>query len=426
MKRTVSTAFVYLVERALAVGGNFLVTLVVAREYGPDAYGAFSLAQTVAFYVAAAFLMGSEAVVVRELIHNPDRRNEVLLAAIGVIGKLTWAGAAVAAIAYIVFAPPELRTQGLVFLLVLLPTPLLAYEMDFKARRAAQVILVVRGGTTAVMAAVKVTVALQGGPLQFVGYVFAAEATLLAAFYWASYRHVHGRLPGRGTAGQVASLERTIWREVLPAALASATVVLFFRLNHLLLGSIAGLSEVGQYALAISFVQLFDTVIGVTAVAIYPRLVEMKARGEEAFLDALRPLARLYAFASLAFVVGASAVGPWLIEKFFGSTYSQAGKLLALLAWSTLFTSSALVRSQYINAYAMPRLHVKNAVAGLAAMAMVSVPGIFFWGSTGAALGLLVGCLVSGLVMSHVIGNTRRLGRIQLEGFLVWRGVERS
>lgn len=416
MNKTAKIAALYLGERVISVGSSFLVTLLVARKFGAEMYGGFSLAQTVTSYLIAALVTGCEATVVRELVGNPDRRSEVLSAAIRVMVILTWGLATLCALGYLFFSPENLLAPGLLFLLAVLPSPFLAFEMDFKAKRLAQSVLCIRGSTTVVMGGLKIGAAIFGGSINLIVGLFVAEAFVLSALYYFAY---HLKNSGIKSRIRDEHFTRLIWREILPASLATATVILFFRVNHFLLASMSGLKSVGQYAIAINFVQLFDVVLGVAVTAIYPKLVEIRRRDPGEFMEALGCLANVFAAAALVFAIAATFFGKQIICYLFGGGYAEAGVVFSIIAWCPIFNSSGLVRSQFINAYAMPLLHVKNAVAGLSAILIVSLPCIYCFGAKGAAIGLIAGCAISGVVMSFVLPETRAIGYIQIQGLII-------
>ena len=71
-------AGIYLAERAFGIVVSFVVYTALARSYGPSLIGTYSYSQTVMLFAVPFLAMGSEGVVIRELVRHKSRYNEIM------------------------------------------------------------------------------------------------------------------------------------------------------------------------------------------------------------------------------------------------------------------------------------------------------------------------------------------------------------
>jgi O-antigen/teichoic acid export membrane protein len=87
-------------------------------------------------------------------------------------------------------------------------------------------------------------------------------------------------------------------------------------------------------------------------------------------------------------------------------------------AFTTLFTSSALIRSLHINLSGRGELHLFHSLIALAVLIPASFVLSARYGAIGAAGAMVLACAVSGIASSFALPATRGIGRVQIRSFL--------
>lgn len=409
------TAGLYFAERLLSLGLNFLVLLAVARLHGPAEFGQFAYAWAIVQFVSIMLVAGIEPVMVRALVLDTGRRPAVLGSAAALLCGVLVVGLALLA-PVLLEAPGSdsgaATRVGLVLAAGLLPLPLLVIEQTLRADRRADRVAKARISAALVTLLAKVSLLVADAPLHWLAVAFAAEMWLVAAFY---VRDAAGSpiAPQRWSVD--AGLVRSLGRALAPAAGSALVVTLFFRVNHLLLPRTQGYSALGQYALAMNVVQVFDTMLGALVSAAYPGMVSSGAAGsQDRLLAQVRQLARVFTAAAYGLLLLVLLLAPFVVVPLFGPGYAQVPQILAVLAIAAVCTSSALARAQFLNARGWQTYHLWNALIGLAVLVPTSLWATAAFGAIGAAWAHAAGCAAAGLLATFVFRGTRPVGWIQV------------
>jgi O-antigen/teichoic acid export membrane protein len=428
-------------DRVALVGSLFATGVLVARGYGPSGYGAYLIASAVLHTVIGVIGSAADVPFVRAFVGAADAaaRTSVLRAfGWGLAVASVLAGALIAGVAWLVLAgafgatagSPESRMlAGLLFagLSALPQAPLWLGEWRLRAARQSHRIATVRVPMLLVGLALRIALVAWGLPLWMLVLLIGVETCAVAAAMWWRWDAQAGAdalqeraVPsGAGTAAAARPL-----REALRQGAASLLVVVFFRVNPLIVGAVAGIPETARYGAALSLVLAFDVLTSSVTAAAFPRLV---GRGAEpsACLPALLRIGRAYAAMAVCFVAGALLFGEQVLAIVYGADYRDAYPVLVVLSATTLFTSSAAVRGLYINLIGRSEFHILNAGLGLAALLPSSLLLASAHGALGAAVAMLAACAASGLLASFAFETTRPVGRVQLKSFLPFRADAR-
>lgn len=418
---TAGTAALYLSERVLTQGLNFVVIALVARSYGPESFGflAYSLALTQFAQILLA--SGTEPVFVRVFVQQPDRRLQWL----GSGASLIAVASVACAVVLTTLLALQGRAQGIdqagisaacVLTLGLLPSGVLVFEQLLRSRTEALAILRVRATAGLAVGAIKVAAVLAHAPLVFVTAAFALEAWVVALLYL--------RLASRKGEGICRwSLRRgavsALMRELGPSSASGVVNAAFFRINHVVIPAVAGFASLGQYALAMNLVSVLDNLVGVVASALYPRLSGHADREPAGLMTAIARLARAFAIAAYAFAIAALLLGPWLVPWLFGPAYAEAGLVLPVLALAAIPSWSVLARSLFLAATG------RFAATGCAmAIGLVCVVPATLWlspkyGAIGAAWAQCAGLFCAAFLASLVLPSLHPIGRVQVRALVL-------
>ncbi len=308
-----------------------MVTAVVARKIGPENYGAFGFALTLARYLALPAGLGVALLAMRDIAQGRSLRQvagEVL--GVQVAALILLVGPLVAA-APIVSVNDE--TRALIPIVALTVVALTVnFEWLLQATQRYRAIAFSRLVPQALFVTLVLVLITPGfeGTKTFAWLTFASAAVaalLVAAVALGSF----GR-PGR--VARPAALWRR-YRRGLTIGVAALMVEIFYSIDFLILGFLRGTDDVGQYYAAyripfalISLAALWVTVSFSQAARLY---VEDRARLRAQLARALQ-LALVVA-APLG-LVGSLAAGE-LMPAVFGAAYEPAAAPFALLMWAT-------------------------------------------------------------------------------------------
>ena len=416
---------VYAVERFTYLVLSFLVFPIIAKAYGPDALGHYSIAQTVVSLVTPFLATGAEAIAIRDLVRRGEERGKVAGSAALLLGLFTVPAVLLPiGAAYVAYGDDPVTVTLVIWLAIaFLPTPLYVIDFLWKADLRPAYSVVPRLLVMLVSLAAKATAARSGYPIIAIAVITAAEAWISALMLAVVFLFARRR-------GERWTLEREAFRslfaQTLPAMIAMLAVLVFFRVTQLMLGWLSNYREVGIYAVAFQLIQVPNILPTVVLTTCYPRLVALRDENPALYTEYLDRLLSFFSFAGWGLVLVVLLGGDWGMNLLFGNKFQGSGLILLLLSISTLCNFSAAVRGQLIFIANRPNLHVANALIGLATLIPLNFALIPHYGAQGGAAAVAVASLVSGVLTSFLFSETspfgrRQLWRLVLPSALFWR-----
>jgi O-antigen/teichoic acid export membrane protein len=346
------------------VGGRalgLLVVVLLVRHFPVDAYGRFAFAFTLALFVAPWLDLGTDAHATRLLAMAPERTREVLGASLALKLAL-WA--AVAPLALLVGAALGYPRPTLELLLAALVaggvTALAAsFATIFRARRRLDIEAGLSlAGRAATVALTLAALAAAGGILAMGWAQVGGGLAALAAAGWLGLRHgAWPRLAGAWRA----------WPELIrggmPFAATAVLVMIYFRIDTLMLAHLSGERSVGFYNANVNLVFAAMLLSQALVMAVFPVLAGVRDPAEETARRVMRRGLGLSLAAALPIAIAAAFFGRPILTLLYGAPYAEGARSLALL----MGTLPALFVTNLVG-HALGALGRQRLVLGVAAV----------------------------------------------------------
>ena len=344
-------------DRVLRMGLGLAVLIWMARYLGPADFGALNYAIAFVALVWSFSDLGLSNIVVRELVHEPDDMPRTLGTALALrLGAtvIAWI-VAVYGISLLRLGDAEART-----LVVIIATGMVFQVGDtlawwFEAIVQSKYVVWGRSAAFLVSTLLRVGLILSGASLVAFGYAAAVEAVLAGCgialvFLWRR----DFRIKLRFSLGRAGSLLRDSW----PLIFSNLAIVLYMRVDQVMLGNIRGDAAVGIYSTVVMIAEAAYVIPMIVMPSLLPDIVEARRRSEEEFMERLDHLYRLMAFLAYAVAIPLALVSPWLVPFLFGEAYASGGVVLAVLAVAGIFTFMGVARTAFLIPMNWTRTHL--------------------------------------------------------------------
>lgn len=319
----------------LAVG--LLVSVAVARHLGPDRFGTLSYAFSVAALFGAAGHLGLMGLVIRELVREPERREEIL----GTTFVLKAGGVALGVLLLVIFALATEEYGSEVFWVVLIaaaslfPMPGEVFDFWFQAQVRAKYTILARTTALLVAAVVKLALVMAAAGVVLFAVANLFQAVLAAVLLLLAYQAtaaVSVRLWTFSLA-RARSLVRQGWVIFLGTLFA----FVYLKIDQVMLRWLVGAEEVGIYAVAATLSELWYFVPAAIVASVFPPLIALHRKDEPRFQRRFQQLCdMLLVVAAAVAIVVTFAAGP-VISLLYGPEYSPSAAILAIHIWAGLF-----------------------------------------------------------------------------------------
>src|SRR5690554_2609025 len=335
-------------DKVTSIGVGFLVTVVVARYLGPEDFGVFSYAISVAALFAAAGHMGLSGLVVREIVKNPEERGVVLgtILALKFIGMLVGYFSLLGYAAfYEGFASVEFKVLAIAGA-VLLFRPFDIVDFWFQAFVKARYVTIARSTGLLAGSVLKISFVALGLSVFFFVAANLFQAVVVAIALLVMY-------------GLKSELKISSWtfcwskaKELFSQGwviyLGSIFAVIYLKVDQVMLRWFEGSESVGIYAVAAQLSEAWYFVPAAIVASFFPKLIKLREESEAQFNKRLQQLFDLLFILAACVAVIMTLLSEWLIFLFFGDHYAESANILVIHIWAAIFIFMRAAFSKWI------------------------------------------------------------------------------
>jgi len=404
-------------DKAVRMGGGLLVSIWIARYLGPASFGQLSYAIAFVALFGAIATLGLDGIVVRQLVLEPENADEVLGSSfvLRMIGGCFAVFAAVLAVRFL--RPGEVGAQELVAI-VAAGTLFQAFDVvDLWFQSRVQSRFTVMARNAAFLAVLLVRVALILTQAGVAAFALAASAELaLAALALA----LSFRLQGRAWAALRPRLARmrALLAESWPLLLSSLAVLVYMRIDQVMLAAMLGEREVGLYAAAVRVSEMWYVIPTVIVSSVMPSLTQARARSEALYYQRLQTLFNLLVRAAYLAAIPVSLCAGPLMRLLYGESYAIAGTVLAVHVWTVVFVFLGVAYSPWIFNERRSYFWMVQTVAGACLNVLLNLWLIPSQGAVGCAIAAVLAQALANWLANGLFAPTRRIFRMQTKSLL--------
>jgi len=368
---------------------GLLVGVLVARHFGPQLYGEFSYAIAVVMIISPLAMLALDEISIRRMVQDPSNRDEVLGTSfiLMVCGGVAAFGLAIAAIFLV--RPDDRLVQWLVGILAAgaIVQAFIAIEFWFESQMQWKFTVYAKTSAFLLLSIVKIGLVLLHAPLVAFAWAGLAEAALGSAGLLIVYRE-------RGYTIKSWRFSRTMARALLrdswPLVFSALLMMVYLRIDQVMLGNMVGSKELGNYSVAVQISEMWYFIPMVITSAFFPAFVKVETSSEELFYLHMQKLYNLMVFFAYMVALPLSFFSKDVIRVLFSSAYMEAGPLLSVLVWTGVFTSLGAARNVLIIAKNWTRVNLVSIALGSAMNIGLNIFLIPKYGAMGAVVATFV------------------------------------
>lgn len=314
---------------------GLLIGAWVARHLGPAQFGA--LAYVTAFIVMfmAIASLSADAIVVRDIAGNRDAAAEILGSTLVLrvaLGVACWASA-VACVAWV--NPGESRTVLMAAIVggILVFQAADAIDLWFQSQSQSRRTVAAKLVAYLISSAIKVWLILADAPLEAFAAVTTFDALACAVCLIFAFR----QLPTPQRLRFMAPRAQRILGEVWPFMLSGVAVMVYSRIDQIMIKELLGARSLGIYAAALPLSQFWQVIPMTLATSLAPFIAKSKLADEGAYRKTLVLVFRAFFYLGVACTALTWLVSDFLVKRLFGPDYAAAASVLNIHAVSNVF-----------------------------------------------------------------------------------------
>jgi len=397
-------------EKVLRMFISFFVGIWLARYLGPENFGSFNyILAWLGMFNAIAWLGVGDAVM-RDMVRERSDEGRVLgsafllrlcgslLAIVSALCAAHWLGEfneiQITLLAILCVGMPFAEAPAGIWIWFASHTNIgpavLSKNVSMLLGALLRIVVIVTGaGLIALMAAMALESVFFG-------------LSLVCAYWWYGERFTNWRFDFRHAWNMLLT--------GLPIVLSGLVASLNARVDQIMLGRLTSMADVGVYAAAMRFSEIWWVVPPMIVQTLAARYIYPKDLGDQLQINVARIIAGM-AMLSLIPVLVLSAISTEVISLFLGKQYLGAGSVLMIHIWTAVLVFIDAPVNQYLLAtHRQSHLVLKSVVLLFLnfVLALVLVPQ---YGPHGAATATLISQAVTVLILPLVYPPMRELNR---------------
>ena len=388
MKYFRNTSWLF-VEKILRMVVGLFVGIWIARYLGPEQFGLFSYAQSFVGLFAAIATLGLDGIVVRELIKDESRLNELIgtafwLKVTGAIGVLVVLAIAVDLISIGTYA------NTLVFIIAsaTIFQSFNVIDFYFQSKVMSKFAVYANMISLFLSSIVKITLILNEATLVAFAWVVLFDSLILACGYIYFYLKQKNSIffHWKFSKQTAVSLLKDSW----PLILSGMVIAIYMKIDQIMIKEMIDSKAVGQYAAAVKLSEAWYFIPMVIASSLFPAIVNAKEQSKELYYERLQKLYDLMVWIAIAIALPITFLSDWIINLLYGAQYSQSGAILMIHIWAGVFVFLGVVSSKWFISENLQKYSFYRTLAGALINIILNYILIPVYGIYGAAYATLV------------------------------------
>jgi O-antigen/teichoic acid export membrane protein len=335
-------------ERILTMILAFSVGIYVIRYLGSDNFGRLSYGTSFVALFGAIAGLGLNGIVVRDIVREEKADSEILGTAF-VFKSI----ASLATIILIGFANWGLNDQadnrsiitiiscGLAF------TAFETIEFWFESQVLSGILALFRSAQLIFSSLVKLLLIALNIPLMGFVWLMLGEQIVKVIGVILLYQS-----RGRSIFQWKVNVSRgwQMLQDSWPLILSMIMVTIYVRIDLVMLGNMASDRDVGNYAAAIRFSEVWYFIPVSICSSVFPAIVRARQRSTDEYFARLQQLYDLLAWISIILAIFMTIFAVPLMVTLLGKEYSESGTILALHIWASPFVFLGVAQHQWLMA----------------------------------------------------------------------------
>lgn len=408
--------------KIVSLTGVLVVGIIVARYLGKEQYGIMNyvISFVAIFQVFADF--GLDFIQIREESKHPAHKNKIIGTTFTL--KLFFAILTLLAILIITTLSEHdgrIRCYIMIYALSVILNTSWVSRNHFTSIVWNEYVVKTEISRTLIGMAIKIAFVLLHLPLIWFIVSLVIDSILLAVGYTASYIRKIDSIRKWNFDRDLAVF---MLKQSFPLLLSGAAIVVYNRIDQMMIGKMIDQSHLGVYSVAVRFTELLVFVPTIIAQTISPILVEVRQKDAARYEELSRVFMNVTVSVCILLAIFTSLLSYPIVRFTFGRMYIEAASVLSILAFKVVGdalsqTSGQLMIIEGIQKYAS----IRN-IIGCVTCVGLNLIFISRYGIHGVAYVAIITILVSGTLADFIIPSYRKIFYKQIKAICVgWMDI---
>ncbi len=405
-----------LVGKAFEMMLTMVIGILVARYMTEADYGIYNYALSIATIFAVLSNLGLANIVTKDLVNKASDDGLILGSAV----FLKLIGAAVAVISALLFAYLLGNSKTNLLFILIATIPILIKSVDvvsfyFDAKVLSKYNVFAKTGSIVASNMLKLAAVIFHLDIIWIYFSLIIDASVFVTLLYFSYQRF-----GQTTFKhwkRSTEIAQSLFKQSWPLMFTSIIYVFYLKIDQVMIKDLLNASELGHYSAAVKLSSAWYNIPWLITGSIFPALLNALKKNNKLFSERFSLLCQGLYLMALAAVLPISLMADWLIDFLYGGKYNQAGLILQIHIWSSIFVFIGYAGSKWLIAKNLQTIALINMSLGAIVNILLNWLLIPKMGISGAAYVTLISQALTFLIMPFFFSASRELFYLQISAF---------
>lgn len=372
---------------------NLFVGIWVARYLGPENFGYLNYAQSFIIILSIFTMLGFDNIVVREITKDLHNNQTIVSTTITlkIIASIVFC--LMFFISFKAFSNDEIEIS-LIGILIFIPIIQSFNIIDFyfQSRVLSKYVVIANSIALIFSSSFKIYFILGSYDLIYFAIPLLLEVVFISIGYIYFYKSIEKSFKYKFNL----SLAFKILKSSIPLMSSGLVMVLYTRIDQIMIQNIMDSKDVGLYAAAIRICEILMFLPLVVTSSLFPALINAKKIDKKIYYERLQKLYDFMVISSLIVAIFVSISSNTIVAFLYGEAYSSASIILQIYVWGGIFTALLVSSGKWlVNENLVMHALYRN-VLGLVSNVILNLLLIKKYGIEGAAYASVISIIISG------------------------------
>lgn len=405
-------------EKLLGICNSLIVVLILARYLGPNKFGILTYSQSYVALFSFLISLGLDSITVKEIVKRP-LISDVIVSTSFVLKIIMFLLVFVVINTISYFSNDLIEIKLIIFVISigLIHQPFNVVVNYFQAIVNIRYVSLLMMISKTLLIIIKVLmIYLKIALIYFVilDSIILILLSLSYLFYYRSYRNSSFRNLFKFSKKIALTMLRFSW----PLMLSSGAIVMYMRLDQIMIKELLSLNELGNYAVSVKISESWYFIPMIITSVFFPSVIKAKAISEKLYFLRIKQLFFTTMWIAIFFAIFFTFFSEGLIGLLIGNEYDVNNHVLSILGFSGIYVSMGYVNGKWVIIEGYTKMELTRNLLGGGINALLNFILIPIYGINGAAFSTLIAIFIASNLVFVFHIKTRKMFWIQNSAIL--------
>ena len=396
---------------------GLFVGIWLARFLGPVEWGRLNYLQAYITILAAIATLGLDSFFVKEILENPNIKYRLIGTAF--LLRFVFVIISLLAVIYYFIHSGETSENLIIFCFLAIPilfSPFDIIDIEYQSLLQSRKTVLAKNIAYLIGGCFKIYFILIKMNLIYFAAVIGLESFLASTILLTQYQIKNQKLKEWGFDFRISL---GILVKAWPFIISSLSIILYMRVDQIMIGKMINNNEVGQFSAAVKITELFLFIPMIISSSFFPLLVNSRKDAVgESYKKSIKLFFQIMAIIPLGIVLFVSFFSNNIVHILYGIKYPLASQILIFHIWALVPIFMGVAANQYLVLENLQIYTFIQTVFGLVANVVANFILIPKLGGVGAAIATLISQYIVGFISHMFFKKTRFIVKTQFTAFV--------